>query len=214
MEKDLPEASPRFCNFLWQEGVIRAGMNLSQQDVLFLGRLASAYFKTPEGIQTALSYLKIKAKPASILQTYFKAGFSGQEDKRIKSTDLMRIEGWIWRGVQAVPQESVAVDEREDANVCDNCGGSYPVDYCMKQVEAPKQNGTLRVEQWCNRCRYQTEDQRIRQTGDQKRCGACEKVICEFNPKHAELLPNNVTRFPQQRMLVGGAVPPLPPGWE
>lgn len=211
LEKDLPEASPNLCAFLWRH-LSDVDMNVPQADVAFIGKLVSAYIKgTPEGKQTALKLLNCEPKPVSALQTYFRASAgSRHEDAKIKPRDLMEFKGWIYKGTNCVKWESIDIDEREDASVCDNCGGRYPVDYCMKQIESTKKTGEMRIEQWCNHCRFQTDDPRVRSTGDQRTCGACEKVTCEFHPKH-HVLDRPVALLPQRAASSNDAY--LPPGW-
>ena len=211
MERDLPEASPNLCEFLWKN-FVEAGMTVPREDILFIGKLISGYVKqTPQGKHTMLTLMNCAPRPASALQTYFKAGYNGQEDKKLKPSDLMEFRGWIYKGVNAVKWDSIEIDEREDANVCDNCGGRYPIDYCMKQVETIKRTGESRIEQWCNNCRVHHDDPRVRQTGDQKVCGACEKITCEFHPKHHTLNSPAIALLPQR--TAAGSDVPLPPGW-
>lgn len=212
MERDLPEASPNLCDFLWRN-LGDAGVRIDPADLKFIGQLVSAYVKTtPQGKQTMLKLMNATVEPAGALNTYFKAGFFGKEDHKIKPRDLMTFKGWIYKGVSSVRWLGVEIDEREDAVVCDNCGGRFPEDYCMKDIETVKRTGETRTEQWCNHCRYSHDDQRTRTTGDQRTCASCEKLVCEFNPKHHTLpVRSNVAMLPQR--AVSGDVP-LPPGWE
>lgn len=210
MEKDLPDGSPNLCEFLHRH-FIEAGMPVPREDIMFISKLVSSYVKTtPHGKATMLTLMNCKPRPASILNTYYRAGNIGQENQRIKATDLMEFKGWIHKGTNTVRWDAIDIDEREDASVCDSCGGRYPVDYCLAQTENIKRTGEARMEMWCNHCRYQSEDPRVRQTGDQKKCDGCEKIICEFNPKHHSLPNSNIALLPTR--AVSGE-PNLPPGW-
>lgn len=211
MERDLPDASPNLCDFLWRN-FGEVGMNVPKEDIIFIGKLISAYVKqTPQGKQTMLTLMNCAPKPVSTLQTYFKAGHGQREESKLKPSELMEFRGWIFKGVNSVKWDSIEVDEREDATVCDNCGGRYPIDYCMKQVETVKKTGESRFEQWCNHCRYQHEDPRIRQTGDLRSCGTCEKLVCEFHPKHHTLETPTIALLPQR--AAAGSDVSLPPNW-
>lgn len=211
MERDLPEASPNLCDFLWKN-LGEAGIRIDPNDLKFIGKLISAYVRsTPQGKQTMLKLMNASVSPASALSTYFKAGFMGQEDQKIRPRDLMQYKGWIYKGNNPLKWEAIEIDEREDATMCDNCGGRFPEDYCLSKIEVIKRTGESRTELWCNHCRYSHDDPKIRQSGDQRTCAACEKVNCEFHPKHHLLPQQPVTMLPQ-RAAVGA--PPLPPGWE
>lgn len=213
MERELPDPSPNLCDFLWRN-LGEAGIRIDPNDLKFIGKLVSAYVKTtPQGKQTMLKLLNADVVPASPLSTYFKAGHMGQEEQKIKPSDLMQFKGWVYKGTNCVRWNAIEIDDREDATMCDNCGGRFPDDYCMRRVETTKRTGEVKTEQWCNHCRYSHEDPRIRTNADQRTCVGCEKINCEFHPKHHSLTQNsNVALLPQR--AASGDAPPLPPGWE
>jgi hypothetical protein len=187
----------------------KAGRNIPPDDVKFIARLFSAFIGgTPEGMQIALSLLNIRPEPVSTLQTYFKAGQGKHEGSKLRTTDLQMVRAYIWKKTNKVRWDSIEVDEREDASVCDSCGGRYPIDYCLKSMEVVKKTGESRTEMWCNRCRYQHEDPRVRQTADQRVCHGCEKVTCEFHPKHL-LFDKPMALLPAR----AAGEPQLPAGW-
>lgn len=213
LERELPEASKYLCEFLWRN-LQECGVNLSPQDITLIVRLVVAYGSTPQGKHTFLHMLKALVKPASSLKTYFKAGFLNDESQKIKPSDLMEFHGWVYKKTASLRWDAIDIDEREDSVICDNCGGRFPEDYCTKTVEATKRTGELRTEVWCNHCRYQTENPRIKQTGEAKTCAECEKTICEFHPRHiAATMPGKapVALLPQ-RAANDNLI--LPPGWE
>jgi hypothetical protein len=212
MERDLPDASPNLCDYLWKN-LGEADVRIDPADIKLIGKLISAYVKqTTPGKQTVLKLLNATVAPASILNTYFKAGHMGQEEQKIRPRDLMEFKGWIYKGTSTVKYEAIDIDEREDAAICDCCGGRFPEDYCLRPVESTKRTGEVKNELWCNHCRYAHEDPRIRTTGDHRTCAACEKVICEYNPKHQSITQAPMAQLPQRATSNGG--PPLPPGWE
>jgi hypothetical protein len=210
VERGLPDASPRFCDFLWHK-LGEAGMNVQQEDILFLAKLTRAYFETPEGAQTALVYLKSEAKPVSVLRTYFKAGRERRDEWKVNATKLKEFHGYLHQEIGCVPWSAVEVDAREDADTCDSCGGRYPIDYCMTKVEVPKQTGQLVTEKWCNHCRYNHEHPKVRQTGDQRKCAGCEKIACEFHPQHPSAEPQRPVALLAPARAAGDGLGPI--GW-
>jgi hypothetical protein len=208
LERDLPEHSKYLCDFLWKY-LNEAGVSLPANDIAFIGKLVSAFAQTAQGKKTLLHMLKAEPKPASTLRTYFKAGHRGDESQKIAPHDLMEFRGWIYKGTAAIRWDAIEVDEREDATMCDACGGRFPADYCTRKIDVVKRTGEVRSETWCNHCRMSSEDQRIRVTSDDRTCSGCEKVICEFHPRH--VAATSVARVPSPQ-IVGGLA--LPPGWE
>jgi hypothetical protein len=165
---------------------------VNRDDVLFIGRVVSDYFtNTTNGKHTALMLLKATKAPVSALKSYYPKGHFGNENKRINPKDLTEYRGYIYRGQHAVAFDSIEIDEREDSNICDACGGKFPVYYCMQKVQVLK-TGSIRDELWCNHCRSSSESPKIRDTASPNTCMNCEKRACDFHPKN----PSNVKLLP------------------
>lgn len=215
MEKKLPEASQYLCDFL-KANLREAGIGAGDQDILFIGKLVSEYMlKTAPGKRTALKFLSASIKPASALKTYYRAGFFGDEAQRIPAAHLQEFRGWLYKDSLSVAFDKVEIEDKEDATVCESCGGRFPVDYCAIKLEMPKPNGTTRVEFICNHCRYHSDNPKVRDTGDQKTCAGCEKKICEFHPEHLNApIGRSVMALPPPRQHTTPVNVALPPGWE
>lgn len=214
MERNLPEESKLFCQYLYQN-LVQADIGLPDQDIRLIGKIFTSFIKdTAAGKRTALHLLRADLKPASVLKTYFKAGRDHSDENRIRSSDLQVYEGIIYKGVAGIPLNQVDVVEKEETRVCDSCGGWFPVDYCTRSVEVLKQTGQSRIEIRCNHCRAYSEDPKIRETGSLGTCGACEKLECEFHPRYVER-----TSRPVVALLPAageGRIPAhvsIPPGW-
>lgn len=220
LEATLPEESPNLCRFLYHK-LLEAGVRLPDQDIVLIGKLVSAYVKqTADGKLTALKLLNAEVKPASVLKSYFRAGYLNDEAQRIKPGELKEFRGWIYKDTLAVGYSQIDMDDREDSTICDSCGGKFPADYCAQNIEVLKSNGTTRVETWCNHCRRGSENQRLRDTASEKTCLNCEKTVCEYHPKHEQVVNRQtksiVAMLPAAQMSSGSNIPPhvpMPPGW-
>lgn len=213
LEKSLPPPPKDLGEFLWR-AKNDCQLNINDQDLVFMVRLMGDYLRSPGGRQLMLKALNSEVKPASSLHSYFKAGFLNDETQRIQPSDLVHYSGWIYKQQFGCPQSAIEVDEREDSVICDSCGGKFPGNYCTRNVEVLKNTGRTILETWCNHCRSNSENPRVRESGSPNTCGNCEKKECDFHPKHVETFMNMPTRSP-----IAGLLPPaqsmiLPPGWE
>jgi hypothetical protein len=204
LDQTLPEASQYLCKYLWQmcqEG----GVQISTQDLLFLGRSVTDYIRnTEQGKFTVFKILKTDFKPASNLKSYFQEGYLGDDARKINPQDLLEYHGYIFKRQHAIPYHSVDVDDREDNDVCDSCGTRTPVGYCLKPVEVLAKDGRFKVENRCNHCRFNSEQTSVRATGSSKTCDLCEKTTCEFHPKFVE----KGVASPKQLSLTGKTADP------
>lgn len=190
-----------------------AGVDLNREQVFFLMKMFMSFVKeTPVGKHVVLWMLNIAAKPVSILKTYFKNGYDRADENRIRSTDLMEYSGYIYKGVASIAYSKVDVMDKEEAHMCDSCGGRFPADYCIRQAEVLKQSGHTRIETLCNHCRYHSENPKIRDTGSARICAGCEKTACEFHPNHVEAPPILLPPPPREFDRIPDNMP-IPPGW-
>lgn len=185
LERTLPEASSYMCQDIWTDLAASGLTHISKNDLVFIGRLTVRYLRSPQGVRTILRLLGLEPKPASILKTFFKAGRIQDDFSRIKSTDLQEIHGYIYKNSGVVPAARVDVVEKEETNVCDACGGWFPMDYCIKTVEILQPNGHSKMDNICNYCRYHSDQPRVRESGNSQHCMACEKITCDHHPKHS-----------------------------
>jgi len=186
LEKTLPGASKDFCDFVYGN-LMEAGGRLSIEDMKLIGRLATAFFKTEAGLRVLFKLLGVEPKPASILKTYFKAGQGRHDSVRIKANELHELQCWIYKNKLVVPNEKIEVTDQEETETCASCGGRFPADYCTKQVELFDKSGHSRMDFVCNYCRAHSDQPRIRETGSGQRCMSCEKITCDYHPRHSEL---------------------------
>lgn len=218
LEARLPNYSQFMRDHVWQM-CQDARLDIRPNDFLLIMRMVASYFQTERGMRTALTLLNSDIRPASTLKSYYKEGFRGDESERIPSGDLTEYRGWLVRRngkVYAVKYSAIDVDDREDATICDACGARVPYDYCAKSVEAMKNGGYVKTETWCNHCRYNSEQPRIRETGSVVTCSKCEKTTCEFHPRHNEGLSGSTSVVAALPPGPSSGIPdnvPIPPGW-
>lgn len=184
-------------------------------------KLVYDYLRQPPGLRTLLTHLLLaEPKPASPLKSYYKAGFFGDSTQKIKPEDLYEFRGYLYKTPQGewrpIKFDQVEIDDREDSVICEACGGKFPAGYCGKPVEVMRNGSPPRVETWCNHCRQNSEDPVVRATGTLDGCIKCEKVICEFHPKHGVSPAARGVVVPLLQAAGGSNIPPnipLPDGW-
>lgn len=183
MEATLPETSQYLCRHLWKK-LHEAGIsNIPAQDIEFIGRLVSDYFRnTAEGKITALKLLNAQVAGADYRNAYFPDGKAHDAANRIPHEDLMEYRGWIYKGSHSIPYNSVDVDQNGNLEACESTGILGPRDYCVKVVKVRGSGGRESLQSMSNYARLLSEDVDVRDTASMSKCERCFVKDCAYYP--------------------------------
>jgi len=180
LEKTLPKASEPCVRHVNQV-CIQAGVQINAPDYAIIHRAFIDYLlNTAEGKTTMLKILGAEVTPATYEKQYYPEGYFGMDTHRLEHTKLVEYMGWIYQG-KSVAHNRVEVREQPNLLECEGCHGKFPKSYCAILVKT-YHTGRERVEQFCNHCRMNNDDIRIRGEASGKTCSTCTYKSCPYHP--------------------------------
>lgn len=195
LERSFPPAPQSLLRHL-HERCREAGISLTEQDLIFIGRATTEYLsKTSDGRNVCLKLLNATVVEGSYMRQYFPEEHYGVEEKRLDPRHLKEYRGWIYKDTMALPWTRVDTVDKPHLEPCDACGGLFPSDYCATIIRQVL-GGTERLQTLCNRCRQHSPDSRTRDGASGKKCQECRHLICQFHPRKQEALKAPIDQPP------------------
>jgi hypothetical protein len=178
---------------------------MNPHDMALITRLFMRHLLSNEGKDGMIKVLRATRSPADAMQQYYPRGHFGDVARKLDVKKLEEYHGWIYGGT-FYSSEAIEIEEETELAQCEDCGGQFPIDYCLQDVKVYT-GGRDPLKTLCTNCRRRNEDVRIKDTASFETCKACPKEGCQWHPRRdmraAPEQPLNVVKQLEHKPATG-----------